>query len=621
MSLANKILGRPLATSEKSKESLSVWTGVPAAGLDALASTGYGPEAALTVLTPLGLAGLRYFPIIAGIILFELFTLYLSYRQTAAAYPAGGGTYVVASDNLGKNPGVLAAVMLLLDYFLNVAVGISAGIGAIVSAIPSLHAFTLPLCLLVLITLTLLNLRGVRESGRAFIIPVIVFIGCMGLVLLIGLITAWLANGHPHPVVAPPKIPRGGGSVSDWIILAAFANGCTALTGIEAISNAVPLFRKPTVPNAQRTLKVIMLILALFLLGISILCPAYHIGAMDENQPGYQTVLSQLVAAVAGRGMFYYISLASIFIVLTYSAQTSFTGFPRVCRFLAEDGFLPPYFANRGRRLVFSHGIIFLSITSGLLLIAFGGVTQALIPLFAVGAFGAFVFSQTGMVIHWLRQRGRGFLIKLAFNALGAVATAGALVIIISAKFLEGAWMTVIFIPALTLLLFSINRHYKRVARMVERPLELQAAKLQHPVVIIPIYGWDCVAERAVRFGLLLSDDVTAVHVTTEKDDPHLRELWAEKVEKPAKAANFAVPHLEIIPSPYRRINEPILSFIRKLRRKDRGRLIAVIIPDLVEPHWYEYVLHNLHATKLKASIFMLRDRRTVVISTPWYLR
>jgi amino acid transporter len=621
MPLLDKIFGRPLASSEMGKESLSVWTGVPVLGLDALASTGYGPEAALTILLPLGLAGLQYFPIIVIIISIELLTVYLSYRQTAAAYPGGGGAYIVASDNLGRKSGVLSAVMLLLDYLLNVAVGISAGIGALVSAIPALHPFTLPLCLLVLITLTFVNLRGVRQSGQAFAGPVIVFIVCMGVVIVIGLLSTWQSGGQPHAVVAPPTIPPATATLSTWILLAAFANGCTALTGIEAVSNAVPLFRKPTVPNAQRTLTIIMLILGLFLLCISYLCPAYHIGAMDEAQPGYQTVISQLVAAVAGRGVFYYISLASIFMVLTYSAQTSFTDFPRVCRLLAEDGFLPPYFADRGRRLVFSHGIIFLAVVSGLLLIAFGGVTQALIPLFAVGAFGAFLFSQTGMVMHWWRKKGQRFRIKLALNALGAATTAAALGIIVMAKFLEGAWMTVLFIPLFTFLLLAINRHYKEVAQEVKQPLALQDVELQHPAVIIPIIGWDRVAEQAVRFGLLLSDDVTAIHVSTDMDDPHLRELWAEKVEKPAKAANFAIPRLEIIPSPYRRFNEPIVNFVKEMRKKKPDRLIAVIISELVEPHWYEYVLHNLHAARLRASIFMQRDPRTVVISTPWYLR
>ena len=622
MSLLDKILGRPLASWEKEKESLSVWTGVPVLGLDALASTGYGPEAGLTILLPLGLLGLKYFPIIVIIIVVKLLTLYLSYRQTAAAYPGGGGAYIVASDNLGKRCGVWSAVMLLLDYLLNVCVGIAAGIGAVVSAVPVLQPYVLTLCLVVLVTITFLNLRGVRQTGLTFVGPVAVFVLFMGAALLIGLVKVWLSGGHPQPIMPPPPIPPATASVNPWILLAAFANGATALTGIEAVSNGVPLFRKPTVPNAQWTLTIIMLILGSFLLAIAYLCPAYHIGAMDENQPGYQSILSQIVAAVAGRGVFYYIALCSIFIVLTYSAQTSFADFPRVCRLLAEDSFLPLYFAKRGRRLVFSHGIIFLAVISGLLLIAFGGVTDALIPLFAVGAFGAFFFSQAGMVVHWLRKKGRGYRTKLIYNGLGAITTGAALVIIVSAKFFEGAWMTVLFVPALTLLLFAINRHYQKLARVVEQPLELQAAKMQPPVVLIPFSGWNRVSERAVRIGLLLSDDVTAIHVSAwEKDDPNLREIWAEKVEKPAEAANFAVPRLEIIPSPYRSIEEPIINFIKEIRRKEPERLVAVIIPELVEPHWYEYVLHNLHAARLRASIFMERDRRTVVINAPWYLR
>ena len=622
MSLLDKILGRPLASWEKEKESLSVWTGVPVLGLDALASTGYGPEAGLTILLPLGLLGLKYFPIIVIIIVVKLLTLYLSYRQTAAAYPGGGGAYIVASDNLGKRCGVWSAVMLLLDYLLNVCVGIAAGIGAVVSAVPVLQPYVLTLCLVVLVTITFLNLRGVRQTGLTFVGPVAVFVLFMGAALLIGLVKVWLSGGHPQPIMPPPPIPPATASVNPWILLAAFANGATALTGIEAVSNGVPLFRKPTVPNAQWTLTIIMLILGSFLLAIAYLCPAYHIGAMDENQPGYQSILSQIVAAVAGRGVFYYIALCSIFIVLTYSAQTSFADFPRVCRLLAENSFLPLYFAKRGRRLVFSHGIIFLAVISGLLLIAFGGVTDALIPLFAVGAFGAFFFSQAGMVVHWLRKKGRGYRTKLIYNGLGAITTGAALVIIVSAKFFEGAWMTVLFIPVLTLLLFAINRHYQKLARVVEQPLELQAAKMQPPLVLIPFSGWNRVSERAVRFGLLMSDDVTAIHVSAwEKDDPNLREIWAEKVEKPAEAANFAVPRLLIIPSPYRSIEVPIINFIKKIRKKEPERLVAVIIPELVEPHWYEYILHNLHAARLRASIFKERDRRTVVINAPWYLR
>jgi hypothetical protein len=394
------------------------------------------------------------------------------------------------------------------------------------------------------------------------------------------------------------------------------------MTGVEAVSNGVPLFREPTVPNAQRTLTVIVAILGLFLLCVAYLCSVYHIGAMDEQQPGYQTILSQLVAAVTGQGVFYYVAIASIFIVLTYSAQTSFADFPRVCRLLAQDGFLPRAFADLGRRLVYSQGIIVLATLSGLILIAFGGVTDRLIPLFAVGAFSAFVFSQVGMVMHWMRKTGKRVRIALVFNALGAVVTGIALVVIIAAKFVEGAWMTIIVAPPLVLLLLRIRRHYKKIAKETGAALQLRCSDLQPPVVIVPIYGWNRVAEKAVRFGLQLSDDVTAVHISTEDDDAQgLQKLWADKVEKPAKAANSSIPRLEIISSPYRMLQQPIVDFVNKAKKEKPDRLIAVIIPQMVEPHWYQYLLHGWDAAWLRTLLFLERDQRTVVISIPWYLR
>lgn len=622
MSLRGILFGPPIASSEGKKEQLTVFTGVPVLGLDALASTGYGPEAALTILAPLGLIGLRYYPIIVLAIVVELTLLYFSYRQTAAAYPDGGGAYVVAKDNFGVQAGLWAAVALLLDYLLNVAVAIAAGIAAVVSLIPALQPHALLLCLIVLLMLTFLNLRGIRQSGLVFLAPVAVFIGCIGVTIAIGLIRAWQSGGQPHPVVPPPAIPQTAAAMSTWLLLGAFANGCTAMTGVEAVSNGVPLFREPKVFNATRTLTAIILVLTLFLLGLAYLCPAYRIGAMNEQQAGYQTILSQLVAAVAGRGVFYYVSLVSIFIVLTYSAQTSFADFPRVCRLLAEDGFLPPGFAIRGRRLVFSHGIVVLAILSAVLLIVFRGVTQKLIPLFAVGAFSAFVFSQVGMVKHWLRKGGPGSRIKLLFNGVGALATSAALVIIILAKFTEGAWVTVLLALALVVLLRQISKHYNRIRREVEQPLELKPRELHPLVVVIPIDGWNRVAEKAVRFGLHLSDDITAVHISTEQDNKkHLRELWTEKVEKPARAANSTVPRLEIIDSPYRQIYQPILDVINKIKKQNPDRLVAVIIPELVEPHWYDYLLHNMYGAGLKTLLYLRGDERTIVINTPWYLR
>lgn len=621
MSLINKIFGKPLSLSSMKKQQLSVMTGVPALGLDALSSTAYGPEAALTILLPLGVVGLNYSFFISILVVVVLMALYFSYRQTAAAYPDGGGAYIVASDNLGRKYGLWAAISLILDYLLNVAVGISAGVGAIVSAVPELQEHTLSLCLVILLMLTLLNLRGIRESGVVFIVPTLIFIFCIATVLLIGVVKAWLSGGHPVPLVAPPILPSPHETVTIWLLLAAFANGLTAMTGVEAVSNAVPLFRKPSVKKAQLTLTIIVGTLALFLLLIGYLCPVYQIAAMDEMQPGYQTILSQLVAAVTGKGIFYYISSVSIFVVLAYSAQTSFADFPRVCRLLAEDNYLPYFFAERGRRLVYSVGIMLLAMFSAVLLVIFKGITNKLIPLFAIGAFSAFLFSQIGMIKHWMQKGGAKKHLKLTVNALGALITAIALMIIIATKFMEGAWIIVLIAPILAYFMSRIRRHYLIIANEIEVPVKLFPAKLKPPVVIVPIHGLDCIAEKAMQFGMLLSDEITAVFIDTGVEDvERLKKLWAEKVEGPAKKAQVAVPQLEIIKSPYRRIYKPVLNYIKKVKKQRTERIIALIIPELVEPKWYEYLLHNIHATGLRALLFLERDERTVVITIPWYL-
>ncbi len=623
MSLIDKILGKPLPLKSKKKQELSVLTGVPALGLDAMASTAYGPEAALTVLLPAGVIGLHYFFTLSLLVVLVLMSLYFSYLQTTAAYPGGGGAYVVASDNLGKKYGLGAAISLILDYLLNVTVGISAGVGAIVSAIPALQPYTLTLCLVILLMLTVINLRGIRETGTLFLIPVIIFMLCMLIALFIGLGEVWVSGGHPPPLNNPTKLQTNvTETLTFWMVLTAFANGLTAMTGVEAVSNAVPLFRKPTVKNAQWTLTLIVGTLALFLILIGYLCPAYHIVAMDQNHPGYQTILSQLVEATTGKGVFYYISIVSIFIVLAYSAQTSFTGFPRVCRLLAEDNYLPYFFAERGRRLVFSVGIIILAIFSGAILVAFKGITNNLIPLFAVGAFSAFLFSQIGMVVYWLRKENRQFRYKWGVNALGAVITAIALVIIIITKFIEGAWIIVFLAPALAFLMHRIKRHYEKIAHQIENPIKINPRSLKRPVVIIPIHGLDLIAEKAIQFGMLLSDDITAVFIDAGYEDvERLQQLWHEKIEMPAKKADKGIPKLEIIQSPYRRIYKPLLNFVDKVRKERKNRLIALIIPELVEPKWYEYLLHNIHAPGLRALLFLKRDPRTIVITIPWYLR
>ncbi|HEY0368522.1 MAG TPA: APC family permease, partial [Chthoniobacterales bacterium] len=449
MAVIDAVLGPPLATSEQQEQKIGPAAGVPVLGLDGLASAAYGPEAALTILIPLGVAGLGYMWPIIGAILLLLAILYFSYRQTIAAYPNGGGSYTVAKENLGTNLGLVAAASLLLDYILNVAVAISAGIAALVSAAPALHAYMLPLCLLTLLVLTLLNLRGVRESGVFLSVPTYLFIASLLGLICVGLYRVWI-GGAAVAVVPPPAIPAAAQGVSMWLLLRAFASGCTAMTGVEAVSNGVPIFAKPSVPNAQRTLTMIVIVLALLLAGVAYLSNAFHIGAMDQEKPGYQSIISQLVSAVAGRGVVYYITLGSVISVLMLSANTSFAGFPRLCRLLAEDCFLPTAFANLGRRLVYSIGITILAVVSAALLIGFGGITDRLIPLFAVGAFGAFTLSQAGMVMHWHKSRvGKNRALRIGINAVGAVTTAVALLIIIAAKFTEGAWVTLIIVPGM----------------------------------------------------------------------------------------------------------------------------------------------------------------------------
>lgn len=450
MSLIGFLLGRRLANTEAEGKRMGLWPALPAMGLDGLSSAAYGPEATLSVLIAAGLPGIALIVPISTAIVLLLFVLYFSYRQTIAAYPQNGGSYTVASVNLGTYPGLLAAAALMIDYTLNVAVGISAGVGALISAIPPLQPYILPLCLGILALITVINLRGTRESGVAFALPTYLLILTLSVVILLGLFEMARSGGHPHPVIAPPPPPKATSVLSVLLILKAFASGCTAMTGVEAVSNGVSAFREPVVANARRTLAAIVFLLAFFLLGIALLTRAYGIAAMDQSAPGYQSVLSQLIMAVSGRGWFYYLTIAAILAVLCLSANTSFVDFPRLCRLLARDGFLPRAFAMPGRRLVYSAGILFLAGAAALLLIVFDGITDRLIPLFAIGAFLAFTLSQAGMAVHWWRARakeGIAAYLRLIINGGGAVATLVALGVILIAKFMEGAWITVAVIP------------------------------------------------------------------------------------------------------------------------------------------------------------------------------
>lgn len=622
MSLLDHILGKPLASTDEEGQKIGVAAGIPVLGLDGLSSAAYGPEAALAILVPLGMVGIRYIVPISAVILALLGILYLSYRQTIAAYPQGGGSYTVARENLGVRAGLLAAAALMVDYILNVAVGISAGIGALVSAVPAMHAHILLLCLVTLALITLVNLRGLRESGIAFGLPTYLFAGTLLIAIAIGLFKALSEHGHLAPVVPPPPLPAAAAGVTLWLLMRSFASGCTAMTGVEAVSNAVGAFREPAVKNAQRTLTAIVVLLALLLAGIAFLSRAYGIGAMNQADPAYQSVLSQMVAAVMGRGAFYYVTIAAVLAVLALSANTSFAGFPRLCRLVAEDNFLPHSFANVGRRLVFSNGIAVLAALSAGILIIFGGITDRLIPLFAVGAFGAFTLSQMGMVVHWMRHRARGSGLSMLVNGVGAAATAAALAVILVAKFVEGAWMTVVLIPVILAIFLAVRRHYDYVQRRIRCGHPLDLRNLTQPIVIVPVSEWTNVTERAVRFAMRLSTEVIAVHVAVRVDEDiaALRAKWHWAVEGPASQIDLAPPRLAILPSPYRRLFIPLLDFVGDVRARHPDRVIAVIIPELVETHWWENLLHNHRATVLKGLLLLRGGQRVVVINVPWYL-
>ena len=621
MNLVDLIVGKPLKTSEERAEQIGPVEGIPIFGLDALSSAAYGPEAALSLLIPLGLLGIRYIIPVSSAIVALLVIVYFSYRQTIAAYPSGGGSYTVARFNLGARAGLLAAAALLADYILTVAVGISAGVGALVSAVPRLLPHTVSLCVGILIVITILNLRGVREAGVIFAVPTYLFVGTLLTTIIAGSIRVVLSGGHPAASAPLPPPPPMTEAVSYWLLLKVFASGCTALTGVEAVSNGVKAFREPAVGNARRTLTVIIFLLALLLAGISYLVKGYGIAATDPGQPGYQSILSMLVAAVFGKGVFYYLTIASILVVLSLSANTAFADFPRLCRAIAQNNYLPHAFGYRGRRLVYSYGIVVLALLSGGLLILFRGVTDRLIPLYAVGAFLAFTLSQAGMVVHWRKKRGPHWLKSALVNGLGSLVTGITVVVVLVAKFAEGAWITLFFIPMAIVFFIEIRRHYHSIKMLTACRLPVCADALsQPPIVIIAVERWNHITRQGIEFAARLSSEVIAVHVEPNQGSELLQMDWEHYVDQPFRAAGKEPPRLHLLPSPYRFIIIPMVQFILDLSKRNNGRSIIVVIPELVEDRWYEYFLHNQRGRLLEWALLARGNDRIFTVSAPWYV-
>ncbi len=588
------MVGRPLKSREAQAEEIGTSEGLAALSLDALSSVAYGPEAIALVLVTAGAAALPYLVPISLAIVGLLLLLVLSYSQVIEAYPQGGGAYSVSKDNLGVPSSHLAAAALIVDYILTVAISIAAGVSALTSAFPLLLPWTVPLCMLLLAIVTFLNLRGVGESARAFLLPTMLFIVGLLALLAFGLLRHGAAPAHL-------SLARAVAPVGTVLLLRAFAAGCTALTGVEAIANGVPLFRPPRQLRAKRTEWLLGAILAAMLLGIAVL--AVRMGV----RPGiHETLLSRLMAAAVGRGWAYYtVSLATT-AVLGLAANTSFGGLPLLASVLAHDHYLPHVFAMRGDRLVFESGIWVLAIAAAVLLLAVRGDPQALVPMFAIGVFTGFTLSQTGMVVHWWRARPKDWMLRAALNAVGALATTVATILFVVTKFLEGAWVVVLAIPLLMLLFRMVRRYYARVDEVLRPGVQPGPVRPKpRPTIVVPIAPrLSTLTRRALEHALAFGDEVIAVAVFFEEDLKDLKDLeeawerWAPEVR------------LVTLQSQYHSVVRPVVRFINSLERQ-RGERLVVLVPEMVPTGRLTGLLHNRLGSLLAAA---LRRRTDIVI-------
>jgi amino acid transporter len=622
MSFTDSLFGRPLATSEERAEHVGVAAGIPIFGLDALTSAAYGPETALSLLIPLGIAGITHLIPIVTVVLILLAIVFFSYRQTIAAYPTGGGSYPVASQNLGTGAGLVAAAALMIDYILTAAVGIVAGVSAVVSDLPWLHPHMLMLSLAVLAFLALVNMRGVKDTGAAFVMPTFLFVGTVLTTVGVGIFRVFTEGGHPVArAEMPHPLPATIGYLSIWLLLKSFSNGCAAMTGVEAVSNGVMAFREPRVKNAQLALTIIMSTLVIMLFGTAWLATKYGIMAMDPEHSGYQSLLSLIVQAVFGRNWFFHFTMWSIFLALTLSANTAFADFPRVTRAVAMNDYLPHVFILRGRRLLFSHGIYALTALTAIILVLFGSNIDSIISLYAIGAFLAFTLSQAGMVVHWKKEgpEHKGRVWHMFVNGIGAVATGVTTLIVLAAKFTSGAWFVALLIPTLILLMVAVKQHYARVKDVVQMgPINL--SNLLEPLVVIPMARWDRMTEKALRFGVLLSHDIKVVNVDCDDGEESLCNIWDANVIGPIREKGLSEPELITLHSTFRLVISPLMDYILELEHQNPDRKITVLLPELVVNHWWENLLHNQRVQLLKLLLLLRGNQRIIVVNIPWYL-
>jgi amino acid transporter len=603
------LIGPPLPTQRMAHERLGKVQALAVLSSDALSSVAYATEEILLVLVLGGAAALALTWPVALAIAVLIVIVAASYYQTVHAYPSGGGAYIVTRENLGTMPSLVAAAALLTDYVLTVAVSISAGVAAITSAFPALYPFRVELAVGLILFITIVNLRGVRETGRVFAVPTYFFIFTLFSLIGVGLARA-LWFGEPRGAVSAwATLPPTTQAFSVFLILRAFASGCTALTGIEAIADGVPIFKKPEADNAGKTLLWMGGILVTMFLGITYLAQHYAILPHEG-----ETVVSQLGRQIFGDSLAYYLLQAATALILILAANTSFSDFPRLSMWVARDRFLPHQLANLGDRLVYANGIVGLGLLASLLVVAFGASTHRLIPLYAVGVFTAFTLSQAGMVRRWSRLRTPGWRRSAAFNAVGAVATAVVLVVIAATKFVHGAWIVLLLIPAMIYGFLTIHSHYEEVARELSLKQPWPGPVHRH-TVIVPIAGLHRGVVKALRYAQVLGGDL---HVVTVEIDPQETADLLERCRKYLPG----IP-VEVLASPYRSVVEPLVEYIESFV-DDRDHYVTVVIPQFVPRRWWHHFLHNQTAIALQwRLLFSRRDWRgrfRVVTEVPFYL-
>jgi amino acid transporter len=604
MVLKRWLVGYPLKTAQAEHERLSKRLALAVFSSDALSSVAYATEEILLVLVPASPAFAHFSIPLSMAIVALLAILTASYSQIIFEYPQGGGAYLVSKSNLGEWPGLTAAASLMIDYVLTVAVSVAAGIAAITSAIPSLFPHRTVLGVLAIVLVLIVNLRGVRESGKVFAVPTYMFIVSILLMLGAGagqLLFGTLTPLTPQTVVAETAVE----SISLFLLLRAFSSGCAALTGVEVISNGVTAFRHPEPRNAALTMAMMAAVLGTLFLGISTM--AYLIGVTPKED---ETIVSQVAHAIFGEGFLYYLVQGTTMGILILAANSAFAGFPRLASLLARDGYMPHQMAMMGDRLVFSNGVVILGFFSCLLIVLFAGDTHALIPLYAVGVFLSFTLSQAGMVRRWLLKRGPRWKGKLVVNGIGATATAIATIIIASTKFAHGAWIVIVLIPLIIMMFRAIRSHYKAVAEQVQLTRDARPPRPRRNLVLIPIGAVNKAVVRAVDYARSRGGEVRAVLIDVDKEETALVEIkWAQW--------GCGVP-LIVLPSPYRSILGALLDYVEENLEKDQDCWITVVLPEILPARWWQNILHNQRALLLKGAL-LFKDR-VVLTDVPFHL-